>query len=112
MASSTITETAKRELQQVGFYNYFNQIVGGDMVSRSKPSPDIFLAACEGLGCTPGDTYVIEDSVNGIRAAYAAGTMPLAVPDLISLPEDVRSMCVGAFSNLLEILEFCKSLIS
>ena len=106
LASSTAVETVTRELKQAGFYGYFDQVIGGDMVSRSKPAPDIFLAACAGLGCSPEEAYVIEDSVNGLLAAYAAGTMPLAVPDLIALPDDIRPLCTGVFADLSEVLRF------
>lgn len=110
LASSTALDTVIRELKQAGFYDYFDQVIGGDMVKESKPAPDIFLVACEKLGCDPKDTYVIEDSVNGLRAAYAAGTKPLAVPDLIELPSDVHSLCANVFQNLFEALQFFKSL--
>ena len=99
-----------RELKQAGFYGYFDQVIGGDMVKKSKPAPDIFLVACEKLGCDPKDTYVIEDSLNGLRAAHSAGTKPLAVPDLIELPGDVHSLCTNVFQNLFEALQFFKSL--
>lgn len=109
LASSTITETVMHELKQSGFYDYFDSIIGGDMVSNSKPNPDIFLVACEKLGCAPSEAYVIEDSINGIRAAHAAGTLPLAVPDLIVLPDEIKPLCAYIFSDLSEVLAFFKA---
>lgn len=112
LASSTATEIVIRELKQSGFYDYFDQIIGGDMVTNSKPAPDIFLVACEKLGSIPGNTYVIEDSQNGIRAAYAAGAMPMAVPDLFALPKEIQALCTGVFSDLSAVLTFFESLSS
>jgi beta-phosphoglucomutase-like phosphatase (HAD superfamily) len=43
------------------------------MVSQGKPAPDLFLHAAATMGAAPGACLVIEDSLNGIRAARAAG---------------------------------------
>ena len=53
IASSTKTEIVAKELKDAGLYKYFRKIIGGDMVSRSKPAPDIFLLAAERLGVKP-----------------------------------------------------------
>ena len=50
-----------------------NHVYSGDMVTRGKPHPDIFLFAAGQLGVDPGDCLVIEDSAGGIRGAVAAG---------------------------------------
>ncbi len=59
---------------------FFNAFVTGSDVTRQKPFPDIFLAAAEKLGIDPSECLVIEDSLNGIRAAKAAGMTSVAVP--------------------------------
>jgi beta-phosphoglucomutase-like phosphatase (HAD superfamily) len=53
--------------------------VGGDP-RRTKPAPDIFLAAARALGVDPGRCVVLEDSPNGVLAARAAGMPVVAVP--------------------------------
>ena len=106
IASSTVTDTVFREVKQAGIDCYFDVIVGGDMVKRSKPAPDIFISACEKLGSLPNETYVIEDSINGLLAAHTAGTKPIAVPDLIVLPDEVRSLCVSVCRDLREVMYF------
>ena len=42
-------------------------------VARAKPAPDVFLHAAEAMQADPGRTAVIEDTVNGVTAAYSAG---------------------------------------
>ena len=74
LASSTRQQVVTDELRDAGIIEYFDRIICGDMVSRSKPAPDIFLKACEELNISPSDSYAIEDSYNGIRAAHAAYT--------------------------------------
>lgn len=48
-------------------------IVTAEDVERRKPDPDLFLMAAQRLGVSPADCTVVEDAVNGIAAAKAAG---------------------------------------
>ena len=89
VASSTRSELVKQELLDAGLLKYFDVVIGGDMVARSKPEPDIFLKACEKLGLAPDNTYGIEDSYNGIRALSAAGIHAIMVPDLAEASEEM-----------------------
>lgn len=59
--------------------DFFGALVTGSDVTRQKPFPDIFLKGAEKLGTQPSDCVVIEDSLNGIRAAKAAGMKSVAV---------------------------------
>lgn len=61
----------------------FGAIVCGDdpRVLRSKPAPDIFLAAARDLGASPDTCLVFEDSPFGVEAAVAAGMLVIAMPD-------------------------------
>ena len=83
LASSTRTETVKLELEEAGLLGCFDAVIGGDMVQKSKPDPEIFLTAAARLGVSAGDCWVIEDSYNGIRAARAGGLRAIMVPDLL-----------------------------
>ena len=49
LASSTREVLVRSEISDGGLLGYFDQIIGGDMVERSKPEPDIFLEACRRL---------------------------------------------------------------
>ncbi|HEY3268174.1 MAG TPA: HAD-IA family hydrolase [Armatimonadota bacterium] len=57
----------------------FDVIVSGLDVALKKPHPGIFLTAAERLGVAPDTCLVVEDAVNGIAAARAAGMRCLAV---------------------------------
>lgn len=58
---------------------FFNALVTGSDVTRQKPFPDIFLKGAELIGINPKNCVVIEDSINGIKAAKAAGAMSVGV---------------------------------
>ena len=87
VASSTRSDIVERYLEGAGIREYFSVIVGGEMVEKSKPEPDIFLKAAQLCGLKPEQAVVLEDSENGIRAAVAAGIPVICVPDL-KIPED------------------------
>lgn len=106
LASSTKVDVVKSELSDAGFLDYFQVVIGGDMVSKSKPEPDIFLKACEELGCVPTETYVIEDSYNGIRAASRAGMKPIMVPDILQPNEEMKELAMWIFPSLMAVKKF------
>ena len=80
------------ELTDAGFIDYFDMVVGGDAVKISKPNPEIYTIACRELGVDPSETFAIEDSYNGIRAAKAAGMRPIMVPDIIGPDDEMREL--------------------
>ena len=49
---------------------------------------------------------MIEDSHNGIRAAYAAGMHPIMVPDLMDVTEEMKELAEEIFESLYEVVEF------
>lgn len=103
VASSTRLEVVSQELKQAGLYEYFQIVMGGDQLRRSKPEPDIYLMACDKLGTKPAQAYAIEDSYNGIRSAYSAGMKPIMVPDILPPTEEMRVKSVAVLDDLLQV---------
>jgi beta-phosphoglucomutase len=108
VASGSDTIKVEANLRELGLPpTDFAAIVTGSEVERKKPAPAIFLEACGRLGLEPASCLVIEDAVNGVRAAKAAGTHCLALttsfsatalseadwiaPDLAHAPEEALS---------------------
>ncbi len=106
IASSTSTPTVTREIEEAGLLSYFDAIVGGDRVTNSKPDPEIFLIAAEELGMVPEKTYVIEDSYNGIRAAYEGKFIPIMVPDMLPPDEEMKKKAAVILDSLKDVAEF------
>lgn len=106
LASSTRQQVVTDELRDAGIIEYFDRIICGDMVSRSKPAPDIFLKACEELNISPSDSYAIEDSYNGIRAAHAGGLHQIMVPDLLPADEEMQSLAEIVLPSLTSVMEY------
>ena len=106
LASSTRRAVVVQELKDAGFLDYFDELVCGDMVSRSKPEPDIFLKACEVLEVDPTKSYAIEDSFNGIRAAFAGKLMPIMVPDILQADDEMKELAVAVVPSLNDVISY------
>lgn len=103
VATSTHRDRAIPRLERFGLENEFASITCGDEVSRSKPEPDIFLAAAASLGVAPERCAVIEDSFNGVRAGHAAGSFVFMVPDLVKPTEEITALCTAVLGSLHEL---------
>jgi beta-phosphoglucomutase len=91
VASSADQIKVAANLAKIGLpIPFWNGVVTGEDVVKKKPAPDIFLRAAEKLGCTPAQCVVVEDAVNGIQAALAAGMPCVAVAQSFA-PELLRS---------------------
>jgi len=111
LASSTRCETVCRELDEAGLLGYFDAVVGGDQVTRSKPDPEIFLTAAEKLGAAPGACIVIEDSFNGVRAAAAAGMRPVMVPDLLPPDGEMERLAEAILPDLAAVERYIREIL-
>lgn len=81
LASSSPMDQIHFVLNRFDLGRYFSVVVSGDMVSRGKPAPDIYFMAAEQLAKEPIACLALEDTVNGVRAAKAAGMICIAIPD-------------------------------
>ena len=79
VGSSGPRENVDFVLDKCGIRDYFEVLISGDMVTRCKPDPEIFLMAASRLGLQPEECVVFEDSVSGVAAAKAAGMKVVAV---------------------------------
>jgi len=100
VASSTARKQVVEMLSRSGVAHRFEVIVGGDEVLRSKPAPDLFLAAAERLAAPAGGCMVLEDSEAGIRAARAAGMHSILIPDLLAPPEEISRLASAVMPSL------------
>ena len=105
VASSTRSDLVRKQLCEGKLLSFFDAVIGGDMVERSKPEPDIFLKAMETLAVSPEQSWVIEDSDNGIRAAAKAGAVPVMVPDLAPPTEEMEQLAKYILPSLTEVRE-------
>lgn len=67
----------------------FNFVLAGDVVSKKKPDPEIYLLALKETGLQPEECIVVEDSRNGVLAAKAAGMHVVATTNVYTENEDL-----------------------
>ena len=80
VASGTDMIKLRASLQKIGLpEGSWDVVVSGNDVKQNKPAPDIFLTTASKLETPPSACVVLEDSVNGVRAAKAAGMRCVAV---------------------------------
>ena len=104
VASSTRKAVVEAQLTAAGVIHYFDQIVCGDMVAKSKPEPDIYLTAAKKLGVNPSHCYAIEDSYNGIRSAHSAGMDVIMIPDMLPANREMEEICCDILDSLLQVI--------
>lgn len=102
VASSAPVEVIEKNLTRSNLREHFDVLVGGDMVTKGKPAPDIFLLAAKNLHLLAEDCYIFEDSLNGIRAAAASGGAAIMIPDQVQPTDDIIKICAAVFPNLNE----------
>ena len=100
VATATDLERTKQYLTQIGIYDKFDRIVSAVTVENGKPEPDVYLYACEQIGENPKDCIAVEDSPNGILAAYRAGLSVVMVPDLTEPDEETKKRLYARVDDL------------
>jgi putative hydrolase of the HAD superfamily len=102
VASSSPRSWVEGHLSRLGLLDRFVLTRCIDDVAAPKPAPDLFLAAAAGLGVTPGEALVLEDSRNGLLAAMAAGCPCVVVPNRVTAHLDFTG-AVAQLSNLTDL---------
>jgi beta-phosphoglucomutase-like phosphatase (HAD superfamily) len=93
-------------LKKLSISQYFKSMITAEDASTGKPSPVPYLLGARAIGLDPSSCVVIEDSVNGVLAGKAAGSIVIAVP---STGADLAAMksadhVVSSLEGALEIL--------
>ncbi|MBR9704514.1 HAD family phosphatase [Candidatus Pacearchaeota archaeon] len=112
VATSEPSNVAKIILKSTGVSKYFpdNAILTGDQVTKSKPSPEIYLKTARILGIDPKQCIAIEDSIPGLESAINADMKTIALTS--SHPKEELShadLVIESFDEL--TLEKIKSLV-
>ncbi|MEG1113170.1 MAG: beta-phosphoglucomutase [Hafnia sp.] len=101
---ASVSLNAPAILQALDISHYFDFCADAALISRSKPDPEIFLAACSGLGVDPKQCIGIEDAQAGIDAINACGMLSVGIGAglngadlLLSSTELLTWPCISAF---------------
>ena len=78
-------------LEKLGLMPSFKTVVCRGDAPKIKPAPDLYLEGAKRFDLAPSDCLVIEDSMNGMIAAHAAGMKVIAVPNQLTTVLDFSS---------------------
>ena len=89
VASSSSRAWVLGHLERLRLRAEWDAVLTRDDVERTKPAPDLYLAAVKALGVAPREAVAFEDSRNGIAAAKDAGLLCVAVPNALTAEMDL-----------------------
>lgn len=107
LASSSSREDVVYEMKKLGALEYFDAVICGDQVTRSKPDPEIFVKAAGMLEVDPSVCMGLEDSFNGVKACKAAGLYTVMVPDILQPDDEIKKIpdiIAGSLEDVVELL--------
>jgi len=108
LATSATARNREATLRLLGVGDLFQAVVDASGHQRPKPDPEVFLIALHKLQLKAAECWIVEDSVNGLRAAKAAGCFSAAITttfDKDTLVTAGADIVVDSFSELRTLLE-------
>lgn len=112
IASSSNKEWVIHYLNELGLLSYFEVIITSEDVESIKPAPDLYLKALAALAVRPDEAVVFEDSLNGLKAALAAGLKCVVVPNpvtkFLNFQQHSLQLNSMAEKRLAEVIELIK----
>lgn len=106
IALGSASKNSAEILERTGISDFFDAIVDGNSVARSKPDPEVFSRGAELLGFAPESCVVIEDAAAGIEAAHRAGMKVIGIgnPEVLKNADlvisDTQKLNIDDLKNL------------
>jgi beta-phosphoglucomutase len=79
IALGSASKNAEIILEKTNLLPWFDLIIDGNKVTKSKPDPEVFLKGAEGLGVAASECIVFEDAQAGVEAAIAGGMKAIGI---------------------------------
>ena len=99
VASNTPERLVRGALACAGVAELFEVVVTADQVAEPKPSPDVYLRACELLGARPSASIALEDSPTGVASGRAAGMFVIGIPSFPGVLLDEADLNAASLSD-------------
>ncbi|NMA26247.1 MAG: hexitol phosphatase HxpB [Burkholderiales bacterium] len=111
LASSSSSRLIRTALETLELTSAFPVWHSAEYEEFGKPHPAVFLATARKLGVAPASCLVIEDSLNGVVAAFAAGMPALAVPEPAVAQDPRFALAQAVLGSLRELPEAWERLV-
>ncbi len=103
-AIGSSSKNTRTILERIGLIDRFDAIADGNMISKSKPDPEVFLKAAGLVDEKPYNCAVIEDALAGVQAANNAGMMSIGIGNTLQ-DSDVPDCWINDLSEVIKILK-------
>jgi len=110
VATSSNREVALNLLEKANILHYFNYVLCGDEVKKSKPDPEVFLNVAKKLDVNPRNCIVLEDSEAGTIAASRGRMKAIIIPDLKEPDKEIEELSYKRLKNLKEVINVIENL--
>ena len=110
VASSSNLEVIKKYLKKVGVFDYFDVIIGGDIVTKGKPDPEIYSKCLEQLNLSKEECIGVEDTANGVLSIHRAGMKPIMIPDLEEPSKEIENLVYAKLESLSDVIPLLKEM--
>jgi beta-phosphoglucomutase len=97
-AMGSASKNAPLLIEKLGIESYFEAIVDGNMITKAKPNPEVFLKGAELIGVEPQHCVVFEDAKSGVEAAKNGGMYCIGVGSPKNLPQ--ADFCISNFTQM------------
>ena len=104
LASSNNRYEINLYLEKTNLLKYFECIISGEDIKESKPNPEIFNKVINYFNVKPSETIILEDSFNGIRAAFSSGANGIMIPDVLEPNIEMKEKAKYIFKDLDEVV--------
>ena len=103
LAIASSSKNTEYILKRLNITNAFDVVIDGNQISHSKPDPEVFLKAAEGLGFEVDECLVIEDAYAGIDAGKAGGFISIGIGDAANYEK--ADYKINQLSDLITLVE-------
>ncbi|MCF0149705.1 MAG: HAD family phosphatase [Clostridium sp.] len=110
VATSSNREVALGHLRKANILQYFDYVLCGDEVKKSKPNPEVFLNVAKKLEINPRNCIVLEDSEAGVIAASRGKFKVIIIPDMKEPEKEIEELAYRKLNNLKEVIDVIEEL--
>ncbi len=103
LAIASSSKNTEYILKRLNITNAFDVVIDGNKITHSKPHPEVFLKAAEGLGYKQNECLVIEDAYAGIDAGKAGGFISIGIGDAANY--DKADYKINQLSDILPLID-------
>jgi HAD superfamily hydrolase (TIGR01509 family) len=103
LASSSPQSEINEMLTQNNLTSYFDFVISGEELTKSKPHPEIYQIAMDALDCE--NCMAVEDSPVGIASAKAAGLYTIALKQELPLDQTQADIVIEELTDIVKVIE-------